>query len=503
MTTTTDAVRTTPLHKGAILTIVLVSYFMILLDNSVIFTALPSLQADLTLSSTELAWVQDAYTLVFGGLLLLGARAGDLLGRKSVFIFGLIVFAIASLLIALSPAGWWLITARAVQGIGAAVIAPSALSLITVSFQGEERARAVAWYSATAGIGASLGLVVGGAAASWITWRAGFFINVPIGIAMLLLAPRFLPRAAKLPGRFDILGAVTSTVGVGSLVFAILHAAESGWTAAPTLAGFAAAAVVLALFVLAEARAAQPIMPLRLFASRIRTGAYLARLMYMGAMIGFFFFTSQFLQEALEFTPLQAGFAFLPMTLVNFAVAMFIPRLTAWFGNTATLLIGVAFTLAGMVWLSRITTDSDYLLAVALPMLLIGIGQGFAFAPLTNFGITGATASDAGAASGVVNTFHQVGSSLGLGILVAVGTAAEAGVTGTAAAVTAEASAALTVGSIFLTLSLLAAAVLIAPATRAASRAGRDPLGANTGPSRGRSLITVAKRVFAEKENHA
>ncbi|WP_194396222.1 MFS transporter [Microbacterium atlanticum] len=471
MSSITDAIRTTTLHKGAILTVILVSYFMILLDNSVIFTALPSLQADLQLTGTELAWVQDAYTLVFGGLLLLGARAGDILGRKPVFIFGLIVFSVASLLIALSPAGWWLITARAIQGIGAAVVAPSALSLITAAFEGEQRSRAVAWYSATAGIGASLGLVIGGATASWFSWRAGFFINVPIGIAMLILAPRFLPRTPKLPGRFDIVGAVTSTLGVGSLVFAILYAAEFGWATVPTLVGFVVAAVVLTVFVVAEARAAQPIMPLRLFASRLRTGAYLTRLLYLGAMIGFFFFTSQYLQEALGFTPLQAGLAFLPMTVVNFAVAVAIPRLTARFGNALPLTVGVVLTLAGMIWLSRIAPTSDYLTAVALPMLLIGAGQGLAFAPMTTYGISGATPSDAGAASGVVNTFHQVGSSLGLGILVAIAGAAVSGTTTSmATAVTAEASAALTAGSGFLLLSLIIVLALVVPGAAALRR---------------------------------
>ncbi|GAA2979478.1 EmrB/QacA subfamily drug resistance transporter [Microbacterium terrae] len=476
MTSTSGAIRTTPrhstpLHKGAILTIILVSYFMILLDNSVIFTALPSLQADLQLTGTELAWVQNAYTLVFGGLLLLGARAGDILGRKPVFIFGLIVFSVASLLIALSPAGWWLITARAIQGIGAAIVAPSALSLITATFQGTERSRAVAWYSATAGIGASLGLVVGGAMASWFSWRAGFFINVPIGLAMLILAPRFLPRTPALPGRFDITGAITSTLGVGSLVFAILNAAENGWADPATVIGFVSAAVILTVFIVAESRAAQPIMPLRLFASRFRTGAYLTRLLYLGAMIGFFFFTSQYLQEALGFTPLQAGLAFLPMTLVNFAVAIGIPRLTARLGNTVLLIVGVTLTLAGMFWLSRIGPDSTYLTAVALPMLLIGAGQGLAFAPMTTFGITGATATDAGAASGVVNTFHQVGSSLGLGILVAVAGAAASGSTGdVAATITTEAGAALTAGSIFLFVSLVIVLALIAPASAALRR---------------------------------
>jgi EmrB/QacA subfamily drug resistance transporter len=454
-------------HKNAILAIILVSYFMILLDNSVIFTALPSLQADLRLSATELAWVQDAYTLVFGGLLLLGARAGDLLGRKRVFIVGLVIFAAASLSIALAPSAGWLIASRAVQGIGAAIVAPSALSLLTASFEGRERTRAVAWYAAMAGIGASLGLVIGGALASWISWRAGFFVNVPIGIAMIILAPRFLPRIAAQAGRFDVGGAVLSTVGVGGLVFATLNASENGWGSIPTIVAIVAAVIALALLVVVESRATQPIMPLRLFRSRERTGAYLTRFFYLAAMIGFFYFTSQFLQRVLGFTALEAGLAFLPMTIVNFAVAILIPRLIRRLGGAPVLVIGVALTLAGMIWLSRVEPSSSYLLGVALPMVLIGAGQGFAFAPMTSAGIAGTTAADAGAASGLVNTFHQVGSSLGLGILVAV-----ASVTGAASPVAtrlaAEVSAALTAGSVLLAVALVVTLTLIVPASQAA-----------------------------------
>ena len=260
---------------------------MILLDNSVIFTALPSLQADLQLSTGELSWVQDAYTLVFGGLLLLGARAGDLLGRRRVFVFGLVVFSIASLLIGLAPAGWWAIAGRAVQGIGAAIVAPASLSLLTASFpEGRERTRAVALYGATAGIGASLGLVIGGALAHWISWRAGFFVNVPIGAAMIALAPRFLPETGRHRGRFDVSGALSATLGVGALVFGIINTADAGWDSPVTFAAVSAGVVLLVVFVLIERRAAQPIMPLRLFASRRRTGAYVARFLYLGAMIG-------------------------------------------------------------------------------------------------------------------------------------------------------------------------------------------------------------------------
>jgi EmrB/QacA subfamily drug resistance transporter len=471
------ATATAP-HKGAILAIILVSYFMILLDNSVIFTALPSLKADLGLSTAELAWVQDAYTLVFGGLLLLGARAGDLLGRKRVFIFGLVVFSVASLLIACAPAGGWLIASRAIQGIGAAIVAPSALSLLTASFEGRERARAVAAYAATAGIGASLGMVVGGALASWFSWRAGFFVNVPIGIAMIVLAPKFLPETVIRPGRFDIVGAITATLGVGGLVFAILHGSENGWAQMTTIGAFVLAGVFLVVFVVAESRAAQPIMPLRLFASRERTGAYLTRFLYLGAMIGFFYFTTQYLQGSLGYSPLEAGLAFLPMTLVNFAVALTIPKLSERIGNTPLLVVGIVVTLAGMLWLSRIAPESGYIAAVAFPMLFIGAGQGLSFAPMTTFGIAGTAPEDAGAASGIVNTFHQLGTSVGLGILVAAATvSAPASGVETATSITAEASAALTGGTGLLLLALVITLGLIVPSSLSRRRALRVPAG--------------------------
>ncbi|MFC9770288.1 MULTISPECIES: MFS transporter [unclassified Pseudarthrobacter] len=459
----------TATRPAAILAIILASYFMILLDNSVIFTALPSLQAELQLSAGELSWIQDAYTLVFGGLLLLGARAGDLLGRRRVFVAGLAVFSVASLLIGLAPTAGWAIAGRAIQGVGAAIVAPTSLSLLTASFaEGRERTRAVALYGATAGIGSSLGLVLGGALAHWISWRAGFFVNVPIGAAMIALAPRFIPEAPRIRGRFDIAGALTATLGVGTLVFGIIHTAEASWNSPVTLTAVGTGVGLLLAFVLIERRAAQPIMPLRLFASRSRTGAYLARFLYMGAMIGFFYFTTQFMQGVLGFDPLQAGLGFLPMTAVNFVVAMAIPRLVHRMPGSVPLLAGILLTVAGMFWLSQATPGSGYAAGVALPMILLGAGQGLAFAPLTSFGIAGAPASDAGAASGLVNTFHQIGMCLGLGLAVATAAAVPAGPA--PAFLAAQVSAALTAGSILLLLGLAIAAALIVPADLAARR---------------------------------
>jgi EmrB/QacA subfamily drug resistance transporter len=460
---------TPAVHPAAILAIILASYFMILLDNSVIFTALPSLQADLRLSTGELSWVQDAYVLVFGGLLLLGARAGDLLGRRRVFVFGLVVFSTASLLIGLAPSAGWAIAGRAVQGIGAAVVAPASLSLLTASFPGgRERTRAVALYGATAGIGASLGLVIGGALAHWISWRAGFFVNVPIGAAMIILAPRFLPESGRASGRLDVAGALSATLGAGALVFGIINTADAGWTSPVTITAVSAGVVILVAFVLIERKAAQPIMPLRLFASRRRAGAYFARFLYLGAMIGFFFFTTQFMQEVLGFDPLQAGIGFLPMTAVNFAVAVANPRLARRMPGSVLLMAGILLSLVGMFWLSLAGTNSSYLADVALPMVLIGAGQGLAFAPLTSFGIIGAPAADAGAASGLLNTFHQIGTCLGLAVAVAA--AASVPASPATAHLAAQVSAALTVGSVLLLMALAVTAALILPADLASRR---------------------------------
>jgi EmrB/QacA subfamily drug resistance transporter len=450
---------------AAILTIILVSYFMILLDNSVIFTGLPSIRADLELSPTALSLVQDAYVLVFGGLLLLGARAGDIVGRRRLFVTGLIVFGAASLLIGLAPAGWWLIAARALQGIGAAIVAPTSLALITAYFEGEARSRAVAWYGATAGIGASLGLLAGGALTHWVSWRAAFLVNVPIAIAMVIGARAVLTETPRVRGSFDVVGALCATLGMGALVFGIIESGETEWGSAQVLVAILVGVVLLAALVLNESRAVQPIMPLRLFRSRERSGAYAARMLYLGAMIGFFFFTTQYLQDALGFTPLEAGLGFLPMSLVNFAVALAIPRLGARIPNGVLLAGGTAVTLVGMAWLSRAGVGDAYLSSVALPMVLIGAGQGLAFAPLTNAGIAGVAPADAGAASGLVNTAHQLGTALGLAVLSAVALRAGTG-SGGPEAVAEQVRAAVTGSSALLALALLVVLVLVVPAGR-------------------------------------
>ena len=430
------------------------------------FHRIPSIRSGLDLSPAALSWVQDAYTLVFGGLLLLAARAGDIVGRRRLFRIGLAIFGTASLLIGLAPAGWWMIAARAVQGIGAAIVAPTSLALITTYFDGEARNKAVAWYAATAGIGASLGLLVGGALTEWISWRAAFLVNVPIAVALIVWSSTVLTETPRRTGRFDVIGALGATLGMGAVIFGIIESAEAGWGSARVQLALALGAVLLIGLVVHEGRVQQPILPLRLFRSRERSGAYTARLLYLGAMIGFFYFTTQLLQDGFGFSPLQAGLGFLPMTLVNFVVALMVPRLSARLSNGTLLATGTALTLAGMAWLSRIGIDHSYVLVdVALPMVLVGAGQGLAFGPLTNAGIAGVDSADAGAASGLVNTAHQLGMALGLGILVALSANAGSNLDGPAA-VTDHVGAALTGGTVLLAVALVVVLTVIVPAAR-------------------------------------
>lgn len=409
------------LNKTAILAIVLVSYVMIVLDTSIVLTGLPNIHRELGFNDTGLAWVQSAYTLSFGGFLLLAARAGDLLGRRNMLMAGLALFTLASVAIGMAQSPGWMIAARAVQGLGAAILAPSTLTLLQTTFtEGKERMRAVSYYSAVAGIAASVGLVLGGVLAEWLSWRVGFFINLPIGLAMIWAARRHLPESERSAGQFDVAGALSSTVGMGALVYGFIRSAGAGWSDGLTQLALAAALLLLFGFVRIERRAAQAIMPLHLFADRQRSAAYAARMLFLGAMIGFFFFSTQYLQVILHYPPALTGLAFLPMTLVNFAVAMLLPRLARRFGNGHVLAAGLGACLIGLAWLSRVDGDTSYLLGVALPMILIGAGQGLALSPLTAAGIHGVAPQDAGAASGVVNVAHQIGSSLGLAVLVAV-----------------------------------------------------------------------------------
>jgi predicted MFS family arabinose efflux permease len=298
---------------------------------------------------------------------------------------------------------------------------------------------------------------------------------VPIAIAMIVGARAVLTETPRQRGRFDVVGAVCATLGMGVLVFGIIEAGEVGWGSSRVLAAVLIGILLLAVLLVNEARVAQPIMPLRLFRSRERSGAYATRMLYLGAMIGFFFFTTQYLQDALGFTSLQAGLGFLPMSLVNFAVALAIPRLRAWISDAVLLAAGTVATLVGMVWLSQVGTGDTYLASVALPMVLVGAGQGLAFAPLTTAGISGVEPADAGAASGLLNTVHQLGMALGLAVLSAVAVRAGDGLDGREAVVE-RVGAALTGGSVLLAVALLVILVVLVPGRAGPSRQVRVPV---------------------------
>lgn len=412
-------------HSGRVLAIILASYVMIMLDVSIVLTSLPKIRESLAFSAAGLSWVHSAYTLTFGGLLLLGARAGDILGRRRMMSIGLGLFTVTSLVIGLAPSAAWLIGARALQGVGAAILAPSTLALLTTHFpEGPARTRAVSFYAAVAGVGASVGLVLGGVMASWLSWRVGFLINVPLGIGLLVAARSTLAETSPRPGAFDLPGALSSTLGMFALVFAIVRIGTTGVRDPLTVGVLATGIVLLTLFVVIERRSRQPVMPLGLFASRERAGAYAARLLFQGGMVGFWFYTTQFLQGVLGFSPLAAGVAFLATTLPNFASALLMPVLTRRFGRDAVLVAGLAVSVIGMAWLSRSSGVTAFFPGIMLPMVLVGLGQGGTLGPLTAAGIAGVGGEDAGAASGLVNVAHQLGCALGLGILVVVFAAA-------------------------------------------------------------------------------
>jgi len=394
---------------------------MIILDMTVVNIALPHIQSDLNFSATSLSWVLNGYTLTSGGLLLLGGRAGDILGRRRMFIAGIAIFTVASLAGGLATSAGMLLAARAVQGAGGALASPAVLALIVTGFpEGRERTRALGIYMGVITGGSSLGLVLGGVITQWLSWRWVLFINVPIGVAVLTAAPLFVAETPRLPGRFDLAGALTATAGVTAVVYGFIRAAASGWGDHLALGAFGAAAVLLVAFVLTEAGARQPITPLRLFRDRSRSGSFAARLLLIAGMFGMFFFLTQFLQKILGFSPLRAGVAFLPMSAALFAVSRLAPRLMPRLGAKPLMVAGMLPAIASMAWLSLVTPVTGYWTGIFGPMMLLGLGMGLVFVPLTTASLAGVPPEDSGAASGFVNMLQLVGGSLGLGVLVSV-----------------------------------------------------------------------------------
>ena len=462
-------------QRGLVLAIILTGYLLVLIDVSILMAALPSIRGDLGFSDTGLSWAQNAYTLTFGGLLLLGARAGDLLGRRRTFVLGIAVFTAASLAVGVAQSPAWMIAARAAQGVGAAMLAPSTLALLSTSFpEGEPRSRAMAAYGALAGIGTAAGLIIGGALTETLSWRYGFLLNVPIGVVAIVAAPRYLDETVRRGGRLDVPGAASSTLGAAALVFGIVHSAEAGWGAPATIVALAAGAALIAGFVAGQARAVRPLLPLRLLADRRRAGAYAARFLFNGVLVSFYFFMTQYLQGVSGYTPLEAGLAFLPVTAAAFAAATVTSRLSRRLGSERLAVAGVAAMLIGTAWTSRVGGDTAYLAGVALPMVVFGIGQGLGLSALTTAGMAGVEARDAGVAGGLVNVAHHLGGALGLGVLVTVFDAAGAPGDGPHELLAHRVSAALTAAVALLALALVVTLVTRprrAAATRHLTRA--------------------------------
>ncbi|MFL5862565.1 MAG: MFS transporter [Solirubrobacteraceae bacterium] len=455
-------------RRGPVLAVILAGYLLVLIDVSILMVALPRIHQDLGFSSVSLSWAQNAYTLTFGGLLLLGARAGDLLGRRRTFIAGIALFAAASLAVGLAQSAAWMIGARAVQGIGAAILAPSTLALLSTSFpEGPQRARAMAAYGALAGIGTSIGLILGGALTEGLSWRVGFFLNVPVGLAAILAAPRLLQETEGHPGRLELGGALTSTLGITALVYGIVRSADAGWTSTVTLIALSLGLLLLGMFVAGQKRSPQPIMPLRLFSCRERAGAYAARFLFNGALLSFFFFMTQYLQGVTGDTPLKAGLAFLPVTVAAFAAAAATPRLLRSTSNARLSALGCAAMLVGTAWISRASVDTGYLTGLMMPMIIFGIGQGLGLSTLTTAGMSGVAPRDASVAGGLVNVAHHTGGALGLGILVTVFVAAGGGAHSAGELLAHRVSASLSAAAVF-----LAAALLITLTTRTRARHG-------------------------------
>ncbi|SDU80932.1 MFS transporter [Jiangella alkaliphila] len=412
---------TGPHRPGLVLTALLTCQLMIILDVTVMNVALPRIRDDLGFSATGLSWVMSSYTLVFGGLLLLGGRAGDLLGRRRLLIAGVTVFTVASLAGGFADSPATLVAARIAQGLGAAMAGPSTLALLATSFTDPRaRMRALALFSGMASAGFAVGLIAGGLLTEWLSWRSVLFINVPVGALIVVLALLYVPEPARHPARLDLLGAATGSAGIAALVYGFIRAASDGWGDGLTAGSLVAGVVLLATFLLVEARTAEPLLPLRLFADRNRAAAFVNFLLGPMAGMSMFFFLTQYLQDVHGYGALATGVAFLPMALVLFTTTRFIAVLLPRFGPKPLALTGAVLMSTGIALLSRLDVDSAYAAGLLPSMLLMGLGMGLAIAPLNVVVMTSVPPADAGAAGGVLQTMQQAGATLGLAILVTV-----------------------------------------------------------------------------------
>jgi EmrB/QacA subfamily drug resistance transporter len=405
------------------LTTLSAAQLMFLLDATIVNLALPSIQESLRMTGPALEWVVTAYALPFGGLLLLGGRAGDILGRRRVFAAGLTLFTTASLLGGLAMSSWWLLACRALQGIGAAAAYPATLALITATFpEGRDRHRAMGTNAAISGAGGSIGLLAGGLITTYLSWRWVMFINVPIGAVIITIAGRTLPETPRRAGQFDVAGALTVTTGLTLAVFALITGAtdehgQAHWTDPAVLASVAAAAALLTAFVLIERRSAHPLVPLRIFADASRSASYAIAIMLGSAMVGIYFFMTLFLQRVWDYSPLRTGVLYIPLSVTLVGMSYVGSRLVGRIGQRALVLGGLIVAAGGMAWLSRIGPSRDYLAGLLAPTLITYSGIGLAFVSITLAAVARVPAADSGLASGLYNSARQVGGATGLAVL--------------------------------------------------------------------------------------
>jgi EmrB/QacA subfamily drug resistance transporter len=459
---TAKAQRAAPMI-GALVLLATVQ-LMVVLDTTIVNVALPTIQASVGFSAPGIAWVVNGYALTFGALLLLGGRSGDLLGRRNVFMASLAAFAAASMVAGLSSSPGLLIAARVAQGASAAFAQATALSLIVSTFPaGRARNRAVGVFAAMEGLGAAAGLLLGGILVQAVSWRWVFFVNVPVAAIVAALAPRFIPSPKRQSLRLDLPGAVTASAGLGLIVFGLSRAADHGWTDIWTAGPLAAGAAALAAFVLLERRSAQPLTPLWVFADRNRGGAYMIQALVGGALFGMFFLTTLFLQHVLGYSPLKAGAAFVPATAVMMGAAGAMSRLVNRIGVRPLAATGTAIAAAGMWWLSHLHLHAGYLTGVMLPLMVLSVGLGLTFVPLTLTAVSGVKEEHSGLVSGVSTTAIQIGGSIGVAVLATVAATTarhHAGAAG-AAALAAGYTQAFRVGAVIIALAVPLALVFL------------------------------------------
>jgi EmrB/QacA subfamily drug resistance transporter len=450
-----------------------VGMLMIILDATIVNVALPSIQQDLGFSQNSLAWVVNAYLIAFGGLLLLAGRLGDLISRRRMFLAGLAVFTGASLVCGVAQSQEVLIGARFVQGVGGAMTSAVILGMIVTMFpEPREQAKAIGVYSFVASAGASIGLLAGGVLTETLSWHWIFFVNLPIGIGTALFALRLLEgdRGIGLDKGADVPGAVLVTASLMLAVYTIVEAADAGWGSAQTLGLGAVTVALMVAFLVREATARTPLIPLRIFRSRNSSGANAVQMLMVAGLFGMFFLGALFLQRVLGYDPLEVGLAFLPVALLIGAFSLWVsPQLVLRFGARATLLPGLVMILAGLALFARAPMDAGYVVDILPVMMLLGVGAGLVFPALMTLAMSGATSSDSGLASGLVNTTQQVGGALGLAVLATLSTTRTNGLLGdgesTASALTDGYHLAFTVGAGLVAFGILLAVVVLSPGT--------------------------------------